>query len=126
MTATVGETDTIRSVERVAKAVAARGNAALGAKAHPLEVVVEDDVDDAGDRAGSPGGGSAAGDELDSLDQVGRHEVEIIVADEAPPVDQGERPLKAEAAQLDRRGACGRIGLRLVGGHRVAHLRKLV
>src|SRR3546814_13752208 len=60
MTRSAREARPERAVETIAEAVAARRNARLGAQSQPVELVVEDDVHDAGNGAGPPCGGRAA------------------------------------------------------------------
>src|SRR3546814_8070617 len=76
MTRSAREARPERAVETIAEAVAARRNARLGAQLQPVELVVEDDVHDAGNGAGPPCGGRAARHQFDPLDKVRRHEIE--------------------------------------------------
>src|SRR3546814_9984155 len=55
-----------------------------------------------------------------------RHEIEVVVADEAPAVDERQGPGGAEAAKLDRRRAARGVADRLVGRDRVADLGQFV
>src|SRR3546814_14605478 len=118
MTRSAREARPERAVETIAEAVAARRNARLGAQLQPVELVVEDDVHDAGNGAGPPCGGRAARHQFDPLDKVRRHEIEVVVAAEAPAVDERQGPGGAEAATLDRRRAARgvRSEARRVGG----------
>ncbi len=88
--------------------------AVLRVDAHALEVVVHDEVDDAGDSIGAVHGRSAARQHFDTLDQRRRDLVEIgrgravlrrIAGHQSPAVHQHQRALRAEAAQIHRRGA---------------------
>ncbi len=126
MAATIGEIGPECCIEAIAKAIAARGNPGLGAQGYSVEIVVEDDIHDAGNRAGAPRRRSAARDQFDTVDKVGRNEVEVVVAHEPPAIDQRECAHRAQTAQIDgshaARGVAGRGGRR----DRVADLRQLV
>ena len=92
---------------RAGIAVCARGS--LGTRLNSLVVILEDEVHHAGNRVRSIYCRAAAGGDVDALDQVGgyvvgvgRHGVvEDIAGHEAAAVDQRQRALCAEAAQID-------------------------
>ena len=77
-----------------------------------IELRVEDEVDDTGDRVGAVDGGRAAGQHFDALDDRRRDTVDVgdgearIARHEAMAVDQDKRPDGAEAAKVDRSGTC--------------------
>ena len=89
-------------------------HAVLRIEPHAFELVVHDEVDDAGDRVGAVHGGRAARQHFDALDQRRRNLVQVgrgrgvlrrIAGHQAAAVDQHERALRAEVAQIDGRRA---------------------
>ena len=85
--------------------------AVLGVEADAFEIVVHDEVDDAGDGVGAVHRGGAAGQHFDTVDEQGRHGVDVrirrrrVARDQPAAVDQHEGPVGAEAAKVDRGGA---------------------
>ncbi len=88
--------------------------AVLRIDAHAFEVVVHDEVHDTGDGIGAVYGGCAARQHFDTLDQRGRNLVEIrrcravlrrVARHQPAVVDQHQRALRTEIAQVDGRGA---------------------
>ena len=90
------------------------------------EVLVEDEVDDAGHGVGAPGRRGAAGHDIDALDKGRRDGGEVDAAelrarlDHALSVEEDEGPQDAEIAQID--GVDARVAL----GRLVAHRRTVV
>ncbi|MNV61398.1 hypothetical protein D3C71_1539040 [compost metagenome] len=89
------------------------------------QVRVEDQIDDAGDRVRSPGGGSAAGHGFNAVHHDRRNEVEINLAGRrrgniASSVDQRQRTNAAQASQVGEILAAAqqvlRVGLRRLAG----------
>jgi hypothetical protein len=115
-----------RSVEQILLCVAARRNAGARAERDAFQILLEQQIDDAGNRARTPGGRCAAGHDLDALDQPSRHEVQVAITDEAPAIEKGERAIGAEAAQIDWRGARRRVAARNGGRDSGAKLRLVV
>src|SRR5690606_11554700 len=93
------------------------GLAILQRGAQTLEVAIDDEVGDAGNRVGAVSCGCAAGDYLDPLQKRGWHQVEIDGVSgrkrsaghgrrhHTPTIDQHERPVAAEAANVGGRSA---------------------
>ena len=83
-----------------------------------LEVLFQNEIDDARDRIGAVGGRGAARHHIDSLHQRRRNLVDVrryvlirgagVAGAEAPAVDQYQRALGTEAAKIDGREATGR------------------
>ena len=97
---------------------------------HALVFVVQDEVDDTAHRVGAVGRRGAAGENLHALDQFCRDEVQVdgrrsargAARLHAPPVDQHDRALRTESAQVDRRNAVRAIGdLGPLGGEDLRH-----
>ena len=106
----LGEVRTERQVAAEVTAIAAPGDLVGGRRLDTLEIVARDEVDDAGDRIGTVGGGRAAGQRIDPLDQRERNVVEIDAAIEigrrdAVAVEQHDVAEVAEPAQIDIEGA---------------------
>ena len=86
-------------------AVVAVGDAGLRVNVEAFEVVLQNEVHDAGDGVGAVDGRRAARDDLDALDHRFREQVDV---DSAEPirrhhpaaVEQHERALRAQAAQV--------------------------
>ena len=102
---------------RAAEVVVVLIEAVLAVDLHAFEVFLHDEVDDAGDGVRSVHGGRAAGQHFDALDHRGRNLVQVGAAEcgdaavrHAPAVDEHQRAGRAEAAQVDRRGARGAVG----------------
>src|SRR3569623_1795498 len=105
-------------IEPITMSVAARRNTILDTERETAQVLLQDDVHHARDRAGTIGRGGAAGHDVGPFDKAYRDVVQIVVADEATPVDQGERPVRTQAAQVSRCGTRGGIAGRHRGTHR--------
>ena len=79
----------------------------LKLRVESLKIPLEAKVDDAGDGVGAVDGGSAAGQHLDLLDELRRNLVEIgghlgrRAEGQALAVDENQRALRAEPAQID-------------------------
>ena len=117
----------------IRSAIATRRNAALSAKADTIEIIVEDEVDDAGDGIGAVHGRIAAGHDIDPLDEIGGDGVHVDPFDArrrrdlTTTVYQCQRAGRAETAKVKRIDAgradeTGRVRL-TEGG---AQLRQLV
>src|SRR4029077_7868762 len=86
------------------------GAPALAANADAIEMVLEDEIDDAGDCFGAVHRRRTAGDDIDALDEVGRNHIDVdhacgtgrVARDEASTIDEHQRPVVAEVAQVDR------------------------
>ena len=90
--------------------VALAGNAEVATDFGAFVVLLEDQVDDAGDGIGAIGRGAADGKVLDALDHRGRHHVEVdldtrcaraedrrrVAGDEAATIDQGQGAVAAQ------------------------------
>ena len=91
----------------IALGVTAIGNAGLNVELQALEIVFQDDVDDAGHGIGAVHGGRPAGNNFDSLDERRGNGVQVnrgcarLGADVAPAVDENERPLGSQRTQVD-------------------------
>ena len=90
--------------------------AVLGVEADAFEVLLHDEVDDAGEGVRTVHGRGAAGDHFDVVDQGGGDGVQVgdrqgrVGGHQALAVDQHQGALRAEAAQVDRRRARGAVG----------------
>ncbi len=124
MAAAIGKAGAERAVEAITKAIAQPGNAGLRADIETAQLFVEDDVDHTRDRARTIGRRRAAGDDFDPADQVKGHIVEVVVANEAAPVEQGQRAQIAQATKIDRRGTrIVDVAVRILRHRGRAHLR---
>lgn len=106
--------------------VRARGHAALHIDPGTDQLAVQLHVDHACNRARTPGGGGTAGNHVHAADQDRGNAGQIVVAGEAPPIQQHQGAAYAEATQVDRRPCrvhAGGMGLRR---HRTAELRQVV
>ena len=95
--------------------VTALADPGLPVEVDALVIVLQDDVDRAGDRVRAIDGGAADRHGVDALDQFGRDRIQVdlpaaarrrkdgrgIGTDEAPAVDQRQRALRAQAVQVD-------------------------
>ncbi len=111
MTPSAGEGGAARSIERVVEAVAIRGDAAVRPQLHALELLVEDEVDDARNRVRTVSGRCAAGHDLHASHQPLGKSVDVDEpgdrrADRAAPVEQHQRADFAQVAQIERVDAC--------------------
>ena len=94
---------------QISRVVALLGDPVLAPELDAVEAVLEDEVDDAGDGLRAVDGRCAAGHDLDAVDEVGRDVVEVDrrrtgqTRDEAAAVNEHERAVRAEVAQVDRR-----------------------
>src|SRR5690606_15257184 len=77
VTATVGEVAAEGEIERDLVTVAFLGQPVLAVEIEAFEVVLHDEVDDAGNGVRAVGRRSAAGDDLDALDQRGGNGVGV-------------------------------------------------
>ena len=92
----------------------------VGRGLQPLEVVLENDVDDAGDRVGAVQRGGAVLQHIDALDRVHRDRVEVDegtlaiirqwVIGRAAAIDQHQGRVHRQAAQRDTGGTRGESG----------------
>ena len=107
---------------RAAEVVLVPVEAVLGRDLNALEVLLHDEVDDAGDRVRAVHGRCAAGEDVDPLDHLRRDLVDVrcrgrrrdAAIRHAPAVDQDQRPRGPEAAQVQRRRAGRAVGDRHV------------
>jgi len=109
--------------------------AALGAELDAFVVILEDEVDDAGDRVRTVDRRIAAGDDVDPLDEVSRDGVHVrrvgveqhVARNVAAAVDENQRALRAEAAQIEQvqTGSAEELG-RVRLAERAAQGRKVV
>ena len=98
----------------VGETVALVGLADIAAGLQPVELAEGDDVDHAGDRVGAVDGGGAIQQHFDPLDRGQRNRVQVDkvaktagtgAVHPAPPVDQNQRAVGAQVAQVQRAGA---------------------
>ena len=88
--------------------------AVLTVEGHAFEVLLVDDVHDTGDGVGTVDGRSAARQHVDALDELRRDGVVVHrgrarqTGHEAAAVNQRQRAIDAEIAQIDRRDASAR------------------
>jgi hypothetical protein len=90
--------------------VAHLADAGLAAHLHALVILLQYEVDRTRDRVRAVDRRAAAGDQIDALDQVGRERVHVgrdgvaqqIAADVAAAVDEDQRALRAETAQIEQ------------------------
>ena len=88
----------------------------LGVDFQPLEILLHDEVNDTGNGVRTIDRRSAAGENLDPLDQGRGDEVNVrrdengVAGLQALAVDQNEGAARAEAPQVDRRGSGGAVG----------------
>ena len=85
--------------------VTALGHSILGGRLEALQPVLEDQVDHAGDRIGSPSGGRATRDHFGTLDQDGGNQSEVDLAIDrsrhmSTAVHQGQRAHAPETSQV--------------------------
>ncbi len=94
-------------------------HAVLSIEPHAFELVVHDEVDDARDGIGAVYGGRAARQHFDALDQRGRYLIQVrrsgavlrrIARHQPAAVDQHQRALRAEIAQIDSRRTGRAVG----------------
>ena len=108
-------------------------DAVLAVDLNPLEVVSHDEIDHACDRIRAINGRGAAGDDVDTLDELSGYLVDIrrrigierarITDPEPRPINQHEGSLRTKTAKIDRRnaassgqgiGGIGEIGYRVL------------
>ena len=89
---------THREAEAVPLAVTVPGDAVVHADLGAIEVMAQQDVDDAAHRIGTVGGRSALGQHVDPLHHVLRDQVHVGI-EHALAVDQHQRAAGAEATQ---------------------------
>src|SRR6185312_4362824 len=105
--AAVGEVLAEGRGDEVDRAIAIFGFAALAANSEAVVILLQDEVDDAGDGVGTVYGRLTAGHDVDAVDEVLRNVVDVDVedarraGDEAPAVDQHKRAVRAEAAKIE-------------------------
>ena len=108
----------------------------LAVEAQAVEIVLQDEVDDPGDRVRSVHRGIAAGDDIDTVDQIGRKRIDVndraivddVGCDLTPAVDQRQRADGAQAAQIERGDPAQpeRAGQRILRAERRAQLGQVV
>ena len=111
-------------------AVVAISGAVLDVSFDALEVLLQAEVDHAGDSVGTVGRRGAASDHLDALNEAGRNGVEVdravgVRRRDAPAVHQHQRALGAQTAKLDI-GLAGAARVVRRRRHRRNELRHLV
>lgn len=116
-------------------ATAALRAAGLQAEVHPLVLLLEDDVDDAGDRVRTVNRRGAAAEDLDAVDHHARHVGEVdrvdraVVRDrvvgDAMAVDQHQRVVGTESAQADHVGRRREGAAEILALHQAGVLRQL-
>jgi len=101
--------------------VVAVGDAVLGVDFDAVEVLLQAEVDDAGDGVRTVGGGFTAGHDFDALNQARRNGVQVdravrVGRRDTAAIHQDQGAVGAEAAQFDLRlaGTAGVVG---GGGH---------
>lgn len=110
-------------------AIAALRDRILRGRFKPFEIVLELEIDDAGNRIRAVNRRSAAGDHFDALDQLRRDLVDVDrpvlnARNDAMAVDEHQCPVRPDAAQIDRCDATARI---VIGRVRTGHdLRQFV
>ena len=127
--APVGEVGAEQRADALGVGVVLTRAAELHVDVGALVVVLEDDVDRAGDRVRAVDRRTAHRDRLDALDQLGRDVVQVHLAargyraterrrvggDEAPAVDERQRALRAQAVQVHE-ALCDAVGRLHVAG----------
>ena len=118
------------------EAVAALGHTGAGAELQALELTVEHKVDHTADRVSAVLGRGATGDDVDILDEaLGQHadvdRTAAVILHHARAVEQHQRALSAQAAQVDVAGAgvaeqCARTALGRFGLEQLRQLVELV
>ena len=103
------------------EAVAALGHTGAGAELQALELAIEHEVDHTADRVSAVLGRGTAGDDVDILDEaLGQHadvdRTAAVILHHARAIEQHQRALGAQAAQVDVAGAgvaeqCARTAL---------------
>ena len=96
------------------------GDSVLGARLDALQLVLEDQVDHAGDRIGSPGGGRAARDHFGTLHQGGGYQAKVDRAiyrssHMSTAVHQYQRAHATDTSQVCL-GLPGTVARRVAGG----------
>ncbi len=114
----VGEALADGDVDRRLLVVAVLAEAVLDVALDAFQLVVEDEVDHAGDGVRAVGGRSAARHDVDPVDQVGRDVRKVGLAaraerHEAAAVQQDQGASRAQGAQVDRGGAAAAAGVAL-------------
>ena len=142
--APVGEVGAEQRTDALLSRILPGGAPSLDVDVHALVVLLEDDVDGAGDGIRAVDRRTADRDRLDGGDQLGRNDVEVDLATgrcdaadggrvrrhEAAAVDEGQRALRAEREQINEtlRDPVGRLHVAAVrrnaerghGGQRLA------
>ena len=114
VTAPVCEVAADGDIEAVQLRIALFGLFAVEVQRDAFEVILEDEVHDAGKRVGTVNSGCTAGQHLNALDQRRRDVVDVDRAalgrrNGARPIEQDQRPVGTEAAKVDRRRAVARV-----------------
>ncbi len=104
--AVVGEVAADGQVVAAALGVAELGDAPAALELDAFEIVLEDEVDDAGHGVGAVNGRGTAGDQVNAFDQgdgdgVGVDHAGQVEGNDATAVDQNQGPVGAQAAQVD-------------------------
>ncbi len=102
------------------RTVAVLSDAVVRRHFEALEVVLEDEVDDAGDGVRTVHGRGAAGDDVDAVDQAGRDRADVDHAGgrggrDALAVDQDQGALRAETTKIEGREVFTALVVRRAG-----------
>ena len=113
--AAVGEILAGEQAAIIGSGIAVRGDVTLAANLQTFEMILEDEVHDASDRVRTIDCRAAAGDDVDTLDQVARDGVDVgrdrvvehVRSDVTAAVDEDQRALRTQAVEIDQVEAGG-------------------